>query len=105
MKGTGACERTTTASMALAVGMPVLATVSEDDEVVRVVRECDCGAYVLPGDAETAADVLARWADNPKQAEELGSNARACFENNYRLSHAVEAYRNLFEDIIDGGTA
>lgn len=86
---------------ALAAGMPVLAIVGEDDEVARVVREYDCGAYVHPGDAETAADVLTQWVDDPELAEEMGSNARACFENNYRVPHAVEAYRTLFEDLLD----
>lgn len=89
---------------ALAAGMPVLAVVGEDDEVAHVVRECDCGLYVPPSDAEAAADVLAQWADNPERVEAMGGNARGCFENNYRLSHAVEAYRNLFEDVIGGGT-
>lgn len=86
---------------ALAAGMPVLATVGEDDEVARVVNECECGKYVSPGDANTAADVLARWATNPDRTEQMGRNARACFEDNYRLSHAVDSYRNLFEDVIE----
>jgi len=80
----------------LAAGMPVFAVVGEGDEVARVAREHDCGAYVRPGDAETAADVLARWADNPDLAARLGRNARTTLEENYTEGHAVESYRSLF---------
>lgn len=84
----------------LAAGIPVLAIVGEGDEVARVVHECDCGAYVTPGDANTAADVLEQWATTPERTEELGNNARSCFEKNYRLSQALEAYRTLFAEVI-----
>lgn len=82
---------------ALAAGRPILAVVGEGDEVARTVREHDCGAYVRPGDAETAAETLAGWADNPDQSTDLGQQARSVFEANYTRSHAVEAYRHLFE--------
>lgn len=84
----------------LAAGIPILAIVGEGDEVAKVVRECDCGAYVPPGDANAAADVLVEWANTPERTEEMSDNARSCFEMNYRLSHAVEAYRTLFADVI-----
>jgi len=80
----------------LAAGMPVLAVVGEGDEVARVVREHDCGEYVQPGDVETAADVLAQWADDPHIVSRLGQNARATLEANYTKEHAVESYRSLF---------
>jgi len=83
----------------LAAGMPVLAVVGSGDEVARVVRANDCGAYVSPGVPAEAADVLERWADNPDRVVELGTNARACFEDAYTLDHATEAYRELFEDV------
>jgi glycosyltransferase involved in cell wall biosynthesis len=79
----------------LAAGMPVLAVVGEGDEVARVVRNHDCGAYIQPSDAETAADVLARWADDPNLVSRLGKNARATLEENYTKEHAVEFYRSL----------
>lgn len=86
----------------LAAGLPVLAVVGEDDEVARVVREYDCGAYVPPGDADRAADVFAKWADDPDVAGRLGENARECFEERYTLDHAVTAYADLLASV--GGT-
>jgi glycosyltransferase involved in cell wall biosynthesis len=82
---------------ALAAGRPILAVVGEGDEVARVVREHECGAYIPPGDAEQAAQTLASWADQPALAEDLGQRARSTFEANYTESHAVEAYAHLFE--------
>ncbi|MFB6151953.1 MAG: glycosyltransferase family 4 protein [Haloarculaceae archaeon] len=87
----------------LAAGMPVLAVVGEGDEVARAVEACDCGEHVLPGDAERAADVIARWADDPDLRARLGENARACFERRYTLDHAVDAYADLFEAVVSEG--
>ncbi|MCS4055893.1 glycosyltransferase family 4 protein [Salinibacter ruber] len=82
---------------ALAAGRPILAVVGEGDEVARVVREHECGAYIPPGDAEQAAQTLASWADQPALAEDLGQRARSTFKANYTESHAVEAYAHLFD--------
>ncbi|MCS3749304.1 glycosyltransferase involved in cell wall biosynthesis [Salinibacter ruber] len=82
---------------ALAAGRPILAVVGEGDEVARVVREHECGAYIPPGNAKQAAQTLASWADQPALAEDLGQRARSTFEANYTESHAVEAYALLFE--------
>lgn len=79
----------------LAAGMPILGIVGEGDEVARVLNKHDCGTHVLPGDSGTAADVLARWADDRALVEELGRNARTCFEARYTKNHAVSAYEDL----------
>ncbi|MCS3857808.1 glycosyltransferase involved in cell wall biosynthesis [Salinibacter ruber] len=84
---------------ALAAGRPILAVVGEEDEVARAVREHDCGAYVRPGDAKAAAETLAEWADNSTLSEELGEHARTSFESHYTRSHAVDAYRHLFNQM------
>jgi len=86
----------------LAAGMPVLAVVGEGDEVARTVEACDCGEHVLPGDSERAADILARWADNPDFADTLGENARACLEDRYTLDRAANEYAAVFEAMVGG---
>ena len=84
---------------ALAAGRPILAVVGEDDEVSRVVAEEECGAHIHPGDAERAAETLASWAAQPDAAETLGQQARMAIENKYTRSHAVRAYKNLFDQM------
>lgn len=81
----------------LAAGMPILGVVGAGDEVARVLDEHDCGTHVLPGDAEIAADVLARWADDRALVNELGCNARGCFETRYTSRHAVSAYTDVVQ--------
>lgn len=85
---------------ALAAGVPVLSVVGQGDEVARVVRECDCGAYVRPGDVESVADVLLTWADNRDHTADLGRNARECFEENYTLSQAIDSYTTLLGEFV-----
>jgi glycosyltransferase involved in cell wall biosynthesis len=84
----------------LAVGEPILAVVGEGDEVARVARENDCGAYVEPGDSEAAAETLKRWADDPEMANAAGTNARESFEKQYTKEHAVDQYANLFRRVV-----
>jgi glycosyltransferase involved in cell wall biosynthesis len=87
----------------LAVGDPVLAVVADGDEVARVVREHDCGAHARPGEPESVADILERWADDPELTDRLGENARACFEENYRKEHAVTAYADVLRSLSAEG--
>ncbi|SDY33171.1 glycosyltransferase family 4 protein [Halopenitus persicus] len=84
----------------LAAGMPIMAVVGDGDEVARVVREYDCGSYVPPDDVETAADVLAEWADKPETVQDLGRNARECFEQRYTVDHALRQYAGLFDEVV-----
>lgn len=84
----------------LAAGRPVLAVVAEGDEVARVVSACDCGAWVEPGDASAAADVLGEWADDPERAESLGANARRCLVERYSLDRAVSAYTDIVSSVV-----
>jgi glycosyltransferase involved in cell wall biosynthesis len=80
----------------LAAGQPILALVSEEDEVAHVVDGCDCGVRVDQGSAEQVADTLEHWADNREEAARLGRRARECFEQRYTKEDAVGAYRQLF---------
>lgn len=85
----------------LAAGMPVLAVVGEGDEVARTVEACDCGEHVLPADADRAADILARWADNPELVHRYGENARSCFEEEYTLDRGVTEYAALLSTVVE----
>lgn len=84
----------------LAAGMPVLAVVGEGDEVARVVKDCECGEHVKPGNVERAAEIITQWADNPEQTVQLGKNARDCFEARYTLERATAAYTELFSKVV-----
>ena len=84
---------------ALAAGRPILAVVGDGDEVARTVRSHNCGAHVESGDAGSAAETLASWADNPARSGDLGQRARSAFEQNYTRSHAVSAYGRLFDQM------
>ncbi len=84
---------------ALAAGRPILAVVGERDEVAQTVQGHECGAYVQPGDAETAASILVEWADHPSRSENLGNRAREVFEAHYTRAEAVKAYGRLLDQM------
>lgn len=83
----------------LAVGKPVLAIVGKDDEVARVVRTHDCGEWVQQGDYETAADILAMWADEEALTAQLGENARTCLEHEFSKQKAITTYRSTLQNM------
>jgi glycosyltransferase involved in cell wall biosynthesis len=85
----------------LAIGDPILAIAPEGDEISYVVTEAECGAHVEPGEVEQTRKTLERWADNHDHVDELGRNARQCLVENYTLEHAVEAYTDLFHDVLN----
>lgn len=86
---------------ALASGCPVLAITASSDDVARTIQDGDCGVHVRPGDVETAADTLERWADNPELVADLGARARELLEQKYTREHAVEQYATVLSSVIE----
>lgn len=84
----------------LAAGRPVLSIVGEDDEVGRVVRKHDCGAWIEPGDAASAAEVLEAWADDSNRTAELGENARTALMENYSEDQAISSYADTLSSLV-----
>jgi glycosyltransferase involved in cell wall biosynthesis len=78
---------------ALAAGRPVLFIGAKDGEVAEELARFRCGATVDPGDAEQLAGWLLRLSRAPALTEEMGSNARIAFDNNFDQIHALSKWR------------
>jgi glycosyltransferase involved in cell wall biosynthesis len=65
---------------AMACAKPVV--YSGTGEGARMVQEADAGIVVAPEDPEALAAAISQLVDNPKQAAELGTNARRFAEQN-----------------------
>jgi colanic acid biosynthesis glycosyl transferase WcaI len=84
----------------LASGRPVLALVSPDSEVARVLREEDCGTAVGYGTPDQLAQAIGALAASPERLAEMGRNARRVCEREFTLPRVAERFRLLFEQSV-----
>ena len=75
-----------------AAGRPTIFIGDEDGEVARILRETGTGIVVAEGDGHALAQAIRELAGDPLRCEAMGRRARALFEANYDLSHAVEKW-------------
>jgi colanic acid biosynthesis glycosyl transferase WcaI len=83
----------------LVAGRPFVAAIEADSEPAQIAREHDCGVVVEPGDRAAIADAVRRLHGDAGLRARLAANARAAGLL-YDRPRAVEAYRNLFEEIV-----
>lgn len=87
----------------MAAGRPVIASLDEDGDNARLVREADAGVIAEPGNAEALAAAITRLADDPALAERLGRNGRRHIEEKYTLERVASLYIDCFERALGGG--
>jgi colanic acid biosynthesis glycosyl transferase WcaI len=85
----------------LAAGKPFVAAVEADCEVSQIAREHDCGLVVEPGDRDGMAGAIRRLYSSTACREKFARNARAAGLV-YDRPRAVEAYRDVFEEVLRG---
>jgi len=85
----------------LAAGRPILAIVGQGDEVEVVVRDCDCGIHVEPGDVAGCVDAIERWLTDPDVHERQGQNARRCLEDRFTFEEACSRYQEILKRITN----
>ncbi|MFT3858139.1 MAG: glycosyltransferase family 4 protein [Aquabacterium sp.] len=74
---------------ALAAGRPVVFMGDPDGEAARVVRQCDCGVTVAPGDGQALARTILSWCDDRQRLASLGEHAREAFVQRFSRQHAL----------------
>ena len=82
----------------LAAGRPFIAAVEDDCEAAQIAREHDCGVVVEPGDRDAMASAIRQLYQDAAERDRLARNAREAGLT-YSRRRAVEAYRDLLEDI------
>ncbi|MBN1222757.1 MAG: glycosyltransferase family 4 protein, partial [Candidatus Aminicenantes bacterium] len=79
----------------LAAGVPVIAVVPSQSEIVRIVEEYGCGIIVDPNDVQNLAHSILRLHSAPDEVERLGRNAVRAVREKYNLKHAAMEYFSL----------
>ena len=84
----------------MAAGRPLLFVGDSQSDVARLITQNRCGAVVASGDTLGLAEVIKTWSSQRLTVEDLGSAARALFEQRFDREHAVNLYLETFAKCI-----
>lgn len=79
----------------LASGKAVLGILSPNCEMAEIIEKNRCGFVTPHHDSKALINVLKRCYDEPELLEEMGRNARACFEKNFTRERAASKYKEI----------
>ncbi len=83
----------------LAAGRPIICSVDEGTEVVRLVEGADAGIAVPPEDAAAFTAAVRELADDPDRRRASGERARAHVEEEFSPAAVAATYEALFEEL------
>ena len=86
----------------LSVGRPVIVAADADSETAHVVAEIGCGVVIPPGRPDLLATTIREAYDGRLPLEEMGARARAWVEKEADREVAVERYRRVLAELVDG---
>ncbi|GIU93827.1 MAG: glycosyltransferase WbuB [Gaiellaceae bacterium] len=86
----------------LAAGRPVVAAAEAESETARIVREVGCGIVIDPGRPELLARTIRDAAEGKHDLVEMGRRGRAWVEREADRAVAMERYRALVRELVDG---
>lgn len=79
----------------MAAGVPVIAIMSSDSEIAKVVTEEDCGLVIKPGNVTDLSNALLDLYNKPERQKKMGVNARKAIDSKYNLHSAAKFYNDL----------
>ncbi len=84
----------------LSAGKPVLASI--DGGASDIIKKCGCGAAVPADDADTYAEVLKDFIENPGKYEECGKKGIEYFEKNFRKDLVMDRIEEILKYMAAG---
>ena len=83
----------------LAAGRPYLAITDKENEAALIARECRCGLWAVPDDADKIADSL-KWAmTHPDALDEMGRRARHIAESRFDKKIIINEWLEVLKEI------
>jgi len=88
----------------MASGRPVLASVPDDSEIARLIKDADCGVLVPPEDPQAMAQAIKGLSKQPDLLAQYGVNGRDYVVKHYSRSQLVRQYHQLLHQIANKNT-
>lgn len=82
-------------------GRPIIASVGEKSGTGQTIEKANAGVVLPSGDADSLANTLVEFADNPSLLDGMGSAAKYYAENNLSSSHLVQKLADLLESVAE----
>lgn len=84
----------------LSSGRPLVALMSECNEISRMVIEHGCGIQVSHGQISKLVKVIIKLYTEPKLRNQMGLNSRAALVAHYTIDHTAKKFWHLFQKIV-----
>ncbi|MCI0661776.1 MAG: glycosyltransferase family 4 protein [Acidobacteria bacterium] len=85
----------------MASARPVLASVPENSEIVRLVKEADCGEGVPPEDPQSLAQAIRRLSGQREKLRFYGANGRRYVEEFFTRRRLTTQYHYLIHQVVN----
>jgi len=74
----------------MAAGLPIIAVMSDESEIARVIQDCGCGWVIRPGDVDRLVTVMMLASRmTPDDRRRMGAKGREFLDRQYSLTHAA----------------
>ncbi len=85
----------------VAAGRPIVFIGDCNGEVGRLATKYEFGFSVSVGEGKALAECLQSLKNNPEISAQMGQQGRQCFEKNFELSRAIQAWKHLLFPLLD----
>ncbi len=86
----------------MASARPVLASVPENSEIFRLVKDSNCGVLAPPEDPQSLANAIRKLSKQPELLEQYGANGRNYVVSNFSRPMLVKRYQKLLHEVASG---
>ena len=83
----------------MARGIPAL-YIGPDSDIAQMIRDADCGACCLPGDAGAVAELILRAAADRALLRRWGENGRRCYSTRFERTLALRQYVEVVHEAL-----
>jgi len=84
----------------MAAGCPVILSVPESSDAVKIVKKAQCGICVPPESPKKLAEAILKLYKNRQLAKIMGLRGRKFAEENFSLKKAVDSYERVLFELI-----
>jgi colanic acid biosynthesis glycosyl transferase WcaI len=85
----------------MASGRAVLASVPDDSEIARLIKDADCGVLVPPENPEAIAHAIKTLSTQPELRARYGANGRDYVVKQFSRARLVRQYNQLLHQVAD----
>jgi colanic acid biosynthesis glycosyl transferase WcaI len=87
----------------LAAARPIIASVDENSDTWRLVREAECGLCLPPEDPQAMTDAIIHLYHDRELRDRMGAKGREYVEEHYSRKRIAGKYEKLFMSIVGKG--